>query len=416
MVTLVKMPQLAESVAEGVITKWLRKEGDRVNENDSLLKVDTGALASEIPCPDEGIVIKILVPEGGIVSAGDALAWIGEAGEGVPDNLNPDSQESRGRQSSSSTENTAAIHVSTHGEDYEKNRGFISPAVAALAKEKGIDLSQVKGTGEGGRITRRDVVNYLSVENRVNGESSPEVWEGGITSTADSEVDTLGDSLMPLRPAEQAIGVQTVLGLGASPYMITVMQADMFGVVTHREAHQTSFAQDGVRLTYTAYFVLASMEALKEFPLLSSTWQEKPLQIHFDINVGLVISHQEEGQVVPVIKAADSLSLLGAARTINDLTERARLSRLKPEEMEGATFSIANHGVNGTLFATSVIQTSQCAILGIGKIHPCPVVINNAIAIRPWVYLTLTYDYRVLDGETAGSFLAKVVKILEEWR
>ena len=205
-----------------------------------------------------------------------------------------------------------------------------------------------------------------------------------------------------------------------SPHVTTVMEVDLSRVVAHREANKAAFARDGVNLTFTAYFIAAIVAGLKAYPLVNSSWSDEGLLVHQQINIGMATSLGDEGLIVPVIKDADSLSLLGLARTINDLANRARAKKLQPDEVKGGTFTITNHGISGSLFATPIINQPQCGILGVGAIQKRAVVISDkalgdVIAIRPMVYLSLTFDHRILDGASADYFLAKVVESLQNY-
>ena len=205
-----------------------------------------------------------------------------------------------------------------------------------------------------------------------------------------------------------------------SPHVTTVFEADLSKVVAHRQFHKAAFEQDGIRLTYTAYFLAAAATALKAYPIVNSSWSDDGLILHRKINIGMATSLGEEGLIVPVVRRADELSLRGIARSVNDLANRARTRQLKPDEVSGGTFSITNHGVSGSLFAMPIINQPQCAILGIGKLQKRVVVLADdsgydTIAVRPMVYLTLTFDHRILDGAVAAYFLAKVVETLENW-
>jgi 2-oxoglutarate dehydrogenase E2 component (dihydrolipoamide succinyltransferase) len=201
-----------------------------------------------------------------------------------------------------------------------------------------------------------------------------------------------------------------------SAHVTTVMEADMSAVIGHRQTHKEAFARDGVNLTFTAYFTAATVAGLRAHPIVNSSWSEEGIVIHREINIGLAVSLGEEGLIVPVVKNADRLSLLGLARTINDLSNRARARQLNPDEVQGGTFTITNHGTSGSLFASPIINQPQCAILGVGAIQKRVVVINDAIAIRPMVYISLTFDHRILDGAIADYFLGKVVESLENWQ
>ncbi len=206
-----------------------------------------------------------------------------------------------------------------------------------------------------------------------------------------------------------------------SPHVSTIMEADLSRVAAHRQAHKAAFAASGVNLTFTAYFTAAAAAALTAYPIVNSSWSEQGVLLHRQVNIGMATSLGEEGLIVPVIKNAAALSLLGLAQAINDLSARARAKKLQPDEVKGGTFTITNHGISGSLFATPIINQPQCAILGVGAIQKRAVVISDeaggdAIAIRPMAYLSLTFDHRILDGAIADYFLAKVVETLQTWR
>lgn len=211
-----------------------------------------------------------------------------------------------------------------------------------------------------------------------------------------------------------------MLSKHTSPHVTTIMEADLSRVVAHRQANKETFSRDGVNLTFTAYFVSAAVLALKAYPMVNSSWTDEGILLHPKVNIGLATSLGDEGLIVPVIKGAENLSLLGLAQTINDLANRARAHKLQPDEVKGGTFTITNHGISGSLFASPIINQPQCGILGVGAIQKRVVVISDielgdTIAIRPMVYLGMTFDHRILDGATADYFLGKVVESLENW-
>lgn len=220
---------------------------------------------------------------------------------------------------------------------------------------------------------------------------------------------------MPLNAVRRAIAEHMVLSKHTSPHVTTVMEVDLNRVVKHREQNKEKFAHDGAKLTFTPYFVAAAVAALKAYPMVNSSWAEDGILIHRDINIGMATSLGEAGLIVPVIKQADTLSLLGIARTVNDLAARARARQLRPDEVKGGTFTITNHGISGSLFATPIINQPQCGILGVGAIQKRVVVVDDAIAIRPMAYVSLTFDHRILDGAIADYFLGKVVESLQNW-
>jgi pyruvate/2-oxoglutarate dehydrogenase complex dihydrolipoamide acyltransferase (E2) component len=417
MATQVLMPQFGESVVEGTITKWLKTAGEQVEEYEPLLEVNTDKVDTEIPSPSAGTLLATLVPEGSTVHAGTLLAWIGKSGESIPEGI--PGQVSRAKEFSVQTGSVAApAPVGALSPGRGTGLGFISPVVARIASEYQVDLSQVKGTGEGGRITKKDILAYVEARQKTPQPAAAELARPPAEASHPIAV-TPGD-LQPLTPVRRAIAEHMVLSKHTSPHVTTVMEADLSRVMAHREANKDAFARDGVNLTYSAYFAAAAVAALKAFPIANSSWSEAGILFHREINLGMATSLGEEGLIVPVVKHADSLSLLGLARSINDLAIRARSKKLQPEEVQSGTFTITNHGINGSLFASPIINQPQCAILGVGMIQKRVVVISDpsigdTIAIRPMVYLSLTFDHRILDGAIADHFLSKVVEILQNW-
>jgi pyruvate/2-oxoglutarate dehydrogenase complex dihydrolipoamide acyltransferase (E2) component len=221
--------------------------------------------------------------------------------------------------------------------------------------------------------------------------------------------------ILPLTNIRRAIADHMVMSKHTSPHVTTVMEADMSAVHAHRTANKAVFARDGVNLTYTPYLISAIVASAKAHPVVNSSWSDAGVVLHRDINVGMATALENDGLIVPVIKYADGLSLLGLARTVNDLSHRARARQLKPDEVKGGTITLTNHGTSGSLFATPIINQPQCAIVGAGMIQKRVVVINDAIAIRPMVYISLTFDHRILDGATADYFLGTVKTTLENW-
>lgn len=468
MPTKVIMPKLGESVVEGTVTKWLRKEGEQIGELEPLLEVNTDKVDTEIPSPAAGTVLKITVPEGTTVQAGTVLAWIGQPEEAVPggggNGKSASHAQAEPARQAAAQASDESLPVPSAGRSQEL--GFISPVVARLARENNVDLSQVKGTGTSGRITKRDVLDFMHQAAPEQGKqpvqaaqpaAEQQAWEipadgdlfrptemvfgkqGGPAARPSAPLEqpapatsppsapvhtetrvvtgpevTSGD-VLPLSNVRRMIAEHMVTSKRTSPHVTTVMEADLSKVVAHRQANLQSFERDGANLTYTAYFAAAAVKALKEFPLVNSSWTEQGIQLHRAVNLGIAVSLGDEGLIVPVIKGVDGLSLLGMARAINDLAARSRSHNLKPDEVKGGTFTITNHGISGSLFATPIINQPQCAILGVGAIQKRVVVIDDAIAIRPMVYLSLTFDHRILDGASGDHFLASVVKTLENW-
>ncbi|HEY9151383.1 MAG TPA: dihydrolipoamide acetyltransferase family protein [Anaerolineales bacterium] len=398
MATKVLVPLLGEGVEEVTVIKWLKQEGESVKELEPLLEVNTDKVDTEIPAPASGTVLKIIAQEGLPAKVGAILAFIGKPGESVDvSNAITAKDEKRKTQNAEATVEPSTMNIKPSSEI-----GFISPVVAKIAAEHGVNLSQVQGTGLNGRITKNDVLNF--VESRK------------VVSVKSSNTQTVaGDQLIKHTVIRRQIAEHMVLSKHTSPHVLTVMEANMSKVVAHRSTNKDIFARDGVNLTFTAYFMMAIVAGLKGFPLTNSSWTDEGILVHKSINIGMATSLGEEGLIVPVIKNADNLSLLAMARAVNDLANRARSKKLQPDEVKGGTFTLTNHGISGSLFAFPVINQPQCGILGVGAMQKRVVVINDAIAIRPMVYLSLVFDHRILDGASADWFLMKVKETLENW-
>src|SRR5688500_4983846 len=410
MATKVLVPLLGEGVEEVTIIKWLKQEGESVNELEPLLEVNTDKVDTEIPAPASGTVLKIMAEEGVPAKVGAILAYIGKPGETVDSASMPGDSvkgESKAESQMSTASQTEALDVgrSTY-------LGFISPVVAKIAAEHGVNLQQVNGTGLNGRITKNDVLNFVETGKPVTlaaPAASPTFHAPpAVTSTA-------GDQLVKHSTIRKQIADHMVMSKHISPHVLTVMEADMNRVVKHRSANKEIFARDGINLTFTAYFMTAIVAGLKAYPIANSSWTNEGVLIHKAVNLGMATSLGEDGLIVPVIKGADNLSLLAMARTVNDLASRARAKKLQPDDVKGGTFTLTNHGISGSLFAFPVINQPQCGILGVGAMQKRAIVIDDAIAIRPMVYLSFVFDHRILDGASADRFLMKVKETLENW-
>jgi pyruvate/2-oxoglutarate dehydrogenase complex dihydrolipoamide acyltransferase (E2) component len=411
------MPQFGESVVEGTITRWIKSVGETVGEHEPLVEVNTDKVDTEVPCPASGILLEILVEEGKTVAAGTVLATVGQAGESVAmetageslAHVAPETLPSLVPANPDIPKAPPVTPTPTGPAKEPRELGFVSPVVARMAQEHRIDLYQVPGTGLAGRITKQDVLQFLETR-----PSSPVPGQ-----PAAGEAPPPGE-LIPLTPVRRAIAEHMVMSKRTSPHATTVMEADLSRVTLHRQANKEEFSRDGANLTFTPYFVLAAVQALKAYPTVNSSWSEDGIRIHPSIHIGLATSLEDGGLIVPVIRSADGLSLLGLARAVNDLSSRARSRQLSPAEVRGGTFTLTNHGTNGSLFATPIINQPQCGILGIGMIQKRVVVISDeqggdVLAIRPMVYLSFTFDHRILDGAIADHFLSKVVESLEHF-
>ena len=404
MATKVLVPLLGEGVEEVTVIKWLKKEGDSVNELEPLLEVNTDKVDTEIPAPASGTVLKIIAEEGAPAKVGTVLALIGTAGEAVES-----SSMAPPTKAGSKVESQKSVSPSTLDVRPATDLGFISPVVAKIAAEHGVNLQQVEGTGLNGRITKNDVLNFVETGKTATSVTQP------AAPTAPVVTPVVGDQLIKHTVIRKQIAEHMVMSKHTSPHVLTVMEADMSRVAKHRSANKDIFARDGIKLTYTAYFMAAIVAGLKNYPIVNSSWTDEGVLVHKAVNIGMATSLGEEGLIVPVIKDADNLSLLAMARAVNDLANRARSKKLQPDEVKGGTFTLTNHGISGSLFAYPVINQPQCGILGVGAMQKRVVVIDDAIAIRPMVYLSFVFDHRILDGARADAFLTKVKEMLEGW-
>lgn len=493
MPTNVIMPQLGESVVEGTVSRWLKHEGDAVQEFEPLLEVSTDKVDSEIPAPASGVLLKVYVPEGETVERGTLLAVIGQAEEqvaasnGAPPARHEVSAPSPTRDHPETQHIHAAFNAPPSGENGQQTvasgyTGHMTPVVARMAAEYHIDLAQVEGTGRGGRVTKKDVEGYLAQHGQASeaeravgtrhvvsdspAEEELPPWEqpgDGALFKPTVEYDDAGSApaaaspvtegrtpppqpapaaaitpaapprlhaveaipqaadgeLVALNAMRRGIAEHMVRSKHTSPHVTTVFEIDMSAALAHREAHRDAFAKQGVNLTLTAYFVAATVEGLKATPILNSQWTDAGIYQHRALHIGIAVA-LDQGLIVPVIRNAQDLNLLGIARAVNDLASRARNRQLKPDEVQGGTFSITNHGVSGSLFATPIINQPQAGILGVGVMEKRVKVItdangNDMIAIRPCVYVSLTFDHRIADGATADGFLLTLKRRLEGW-
>jgi 2-oxoisovalerate dehydrogenase E2 component (dihydrolipoyl transacylase) len=399
MATKVLAPRMGEGVDELTVVKWLKTEGEAVKELEPLLEVETDKVVTEIPSPASGQLLKIAIPENTPTHVGEVMAWIGQPGEVLPEGEKVVSV-------------PISIATAESGEEKTKNKkqyetprelGFLSPVVKKIAAEHGVNLQQVTGSGEGGRITKRDMLAFI-----------------GTSSTVGTRVTGRGDTLIPVTTIRRQIAERMMLSKQTAPHVLTVMEVDLGRVAAHRQAGKAAFAAEGLNLTYTAYFVAALVAGLKAHPLVNSSWTEQGILVHAHINVGMATSLGEEGLIVPVIRDAAQLSLREIVRAVNDLSARARAKKLHPEEVRDGTFTLTNHGTGGSLLAMPIINQPQTGILGTGAIQKRPVVVtdadgNDAIAIRPMVYLSFVFDHRILDGASADQFLLTVKAALENW-
>jgi len=427
--TDVVMPQMGESIVEGTLTKWLKKPGERVERDEPLFEISTDKVDTEIPSPAAGTLAEVLVEEGKTVGINTVVARIDETGAGLtaPAPAEPAAASAETPAAPPPAAEPPAPPAVPEPEPVQV-QGPLSPLVRRMAREHNIDLTKVKGTGAGGRITKQDVEAYLEQRTAAPPPAAPAPVPRPpapppIAPAAQAPPPQLSPvagapktRIEPMTPMRAKIAEHMVLSQRTSAHVTTVHKADMTRVVKMRERQKAEFqARYGFSLTYLPFVARAICEALRAFPLLNASIDGNNIIYHNEINIGIAVA-LENGLIVPVIRNADEKTVVGLQRSIVDLAARARSRQLKPDEVQGGTFSITNFGGYGSVFATPVINQPQVAIMGVGAIEKTPVVIDDAIAIRSICYLSLTFDHRLIDGALADQFTARVKAVLENWQ
>lgn len=445
MTTKVTMPQMGESIFEGTLTKWLKKVGDTVMRDEPLFEISTDKVDSEIPSPASGVLSEILVPEGKTVQINTVLAIInGEgaeekesalahtqdvAAQEIPEEVKAEKPKKPAPPEPAAAEPPPPAAQAPQAQAPAPPRAQdvrTSPLVRRLAREHGVDLSQVRGTGLEGRITRQDIEDYIArrsapqerrEEPRAQTIEAPPPAPAPVPAQPQSEIPRFtGESeIVPMTTMRKSIAEHMVLSRRTSAHVSTVFEVDVTPIVQLRESHKAAFQQrEGIPLTYTPFFAKALVETVREFPIVNSSVSGDNIVYKKPVNLGVAVA-LDSGLIVPVVKDAHLKSLTGLALAIHDLAERARSKKLKPEEVQNGTISMTNPGIYGPLFGTPIISQPQVAILGVGGIAKRPVVIQDAIAIRSIVYLSLSFDHRVIDGAVADSFMARLKQRLQAW-
>jgi pyruvate dehydrogenase E2 component (dihydrolipoamide acetyltransferase) len=430
----VVMPQMGESIVEGTLTKWLKKPGEAVGRDEPLFEISTDKVDTEIPSPAAGTLAEVLIEEGKTVGINTIVARINDGAPAA-------APETRQAEPPAPQAPTPAPPAPPPPEPVatvvEETAGPLSPLVRKMARENNIDLSQVKGTGAGNRITKQDLETYLASKAAPQRQAEPPAPQiqtpappplpqavATIPQTVEvpSQVispprvgEAPGTRVEPMSMMRQSIAKHMVFSKQTSAHVTTVHKVDFTKVARARDKAKGSVqAQYGFSLTFLPFVLKATCVALRQFPILNASIDGTNIIYYRDINLGIAVA-LENGLIVPVIRNADEKSVIGLQRSVADLAARARSRHLRPEEVQGGTFSITNFGSFGSVFATPVINQPQVAILGVGTIEKTPVVIDDAIAIRSIAYLALTFDHRLIDGALADQFTAKVKAILEGW-
>jgi pyruvate dehydrogenase E2 component (dihydrolipoamide acetyltransferase) len=441
------MPQMGESIFEGTITKWLKKPGDKVERDEPLFEISTDKVDAEIPSPSAGVLKEIKVGEGQTVPIQTVVGVIDAAGSAAAAPAQIPAP-AKAPVSAPAKAPTAAAPASTPAPaprpapaapaavppaPQDGGRIHSSPLVRRMAKEHGIDLSTVPGTGAGGRISKQDIEALIAGGGVQAGQAAapaapprtpppPPPAATGAQARAALETAVPREKIyfgnyevQPMSVMRQRIAEHMVMSKHVSPHVYSVDEVDMSKVAALRAKSKDEFEKRyETKLTFMPFFVKAAVAGLRAFPTMNASLDGTNVVLHKDINIGIAVA-LDWGLIVPVIKNADEKNLLGIQRTMNDLAERARGKKLKPEEVQEGTFSITNPGVFGGLFGLPVISQPNVGILGLGAIEKRPVVVDDAIAIRSMCYVTLSYDHRVVDGAIAHQFLHQVKETLENW-
>jgi len=432
MPTDVVMPHMGESVVEGKVLAWLKQPGEAVQADEPLVEIETDKITVEVPSPSAGVLLETLAQEGQMVKVGERVAVVGAKGEGAvgaaPPQPKPRKQEAPAAKPAPASKPAAptppkaseppkpapeppapkeapAKAASEETLETASLGVYASPAVRRFARESGVDLRTVQGTGRLGRITREDVERALQP---APAEARPP--QGAAAEPRTPDVD---QELVPLTPMRRAIAEHMVRSKTVAPHVTTVAEVDMTAVAALKDGWRVAFDEQGVKLTYTPFVLSAVARALKDYPELNAEWTDQGILLKYRIHLGVAVA-VENGLVVPVVKDADRLSLVELARAAQALAEKARAGKIAPADLSGGTFTITNPGVFGAVLSTPIIHQPQAAILATGRIAEVPAVIHDGIAIRKRMFLSLSYDHRVVDGATAVRFLQRIREILEK--
>jgi 2-oxoglutarate dehydrogenase E2 component (dihydrolipoamide succinyltransferase) len=426
------MPKLGESILEGTITKWFVKEGDTIEEDDMLFEVATDKVDSEIPSPVDGVVSKILHGEGSLIPVGEIVAVItleGEEPTEAEETQDVDSSKEFIDETSEEPE-TVSKEQDDVAPSREMSNRFYSPLVRTMAKEEGIsakELESIEGSGANGRVQKKDLLDYL--ENRKQRKPSeekpaPKAQPAATTVAERKQAPAVtageGDKVVEMDRIRKLIAEHMVMSKQVSPHVTSVVEADVTDLVFWREKNKEAFLQKyGEKITFMPFFIEATAAALAEFPMVNSSVDGDRIILRKNINIGVAVAKPDGNLIVPVVKNSEQRNIVGLTKELNRLANAARNNKLSPEEIQGGTFTITNFGTFRNLIGTPIINQPQVGILATGSIEKKPAVIEtptgDAIAIRHKMFLSLSYDHRVVDGALGGAFLRKIADFLEQF-
>ncbi len=406
--TTLRMPQLGESVTEGTVDRWLKKEGEFVRRDEPLVEVVTDKVNAEVPSPFEGRLVRIEVGEGQTVPVGTALAELDVGGS---------EQAEAAATAAPAVEQAPGVPGTVEAAEppppppgQTDGRSRFSPAVRRLSEEHGVDLAQLRGSGAGGRVTREDVLAFVGARDAAPAAPGPTPAPRAGQPVADPE-----DELVRVGAVRRQIAEHMVRSVQTAPHAWGMREVDMSALVAYREANKERFRErHGINITYLPFVIQVVCDALRANPYLNSSWTDEGILLRGNLNIGVAVA-LPNALIVPVVKNADRLGLLDLARTLHDLSARARTRSLRPEDVRGGTFTVNNTGAIGSVQGMAIINQPQSAILSTESIIKRPVVREDEIVVRPIMYLTMSFDHRVVDGLQAGHFLSAVQEGLETW-
>ncbi len=420
------MPKMGESVAEATITNWLKSEGDRIEAEEPVLEIATDKVDSELPAPESGVLKKILFQVDDVVKVGEAIAIIEV--EGAGNTTAPAVVEEKTPKAVKEIQNSSTVSLTEELTKNSPSGKFLSPLVRSIAEKEGIsgnDLDQIAGTGLNKRITKEDLVNYI--ENRGNAPVSAkaEVKRSASVPVAASKPEAVismgnGDEIIQMDRMRKMISDHMTMSISTSAHVTSFVEADVTEMVMWRNKVKNSYqAREGEKITFTPLIMEAVAKAIKEMPMINVSVSGDTIIKRKHINLGMAAALPSGNLIVPVIKDADQMNLIGLSKKVNDLANRARNNKLSPDEISGGTFTVTNVGTFGNVMGTPIINQPQVAIMAVGAIRKKPAVIEtpfgDTIGVRHMMFLSLSYDHRVVDGSLGGSFVQRVAKILEDF-
>jgi 2-oxoglutarate dehydrogenase E2 component (dihydrolipoamide succinyltransferase) len=436
------LPKMGESVAEATIIKWVKQPGDMIEADESVLEIATDKVDSEVPSPVAGKLVKTLFNEDEVVQVGAVIAIIEtdmSSVSNIPSAAENVSQQATAKELPEAAETSKVSEKAQPPADYSNSSRFYSPLVKSIAAEEGINLSeldQIKGSGAEGRVTKQDILEFVKQKSSSAEKHEPQVES--VKSAPKPETAAAVQNVQPVKQAAPVVSVSggdeiiemdrmrkliadhMVMSKQTSPHVTSFVEADVTNMVKWRDRVKGNFEKrEGEKITFTPIFIEAVAKAIKELPMINVAVNGTQIIKKRDINIGMAAALPSGNLIVPVIKSADQLNLVGLTKSVNDLAKRARQSKLKPDETQGGTFTITNVGTFGNVMGTPIINQPQVAILAVGAIKKKPAVIEteygDVIAIRHMMFLSLSYDHRVVDGALGGTFVRKVADYLEAW-